>query len=121
MPKDMTLEMKSIPVRIIKTIGAETALVERGDLMRRIVPLASVVNGEAILEPEWEMGIPYGLPWEEMIKLSATPQALADELRRNGIYTYADLEANPQAVMGCIQKVYGVELSTLFQAAHSRR
>lgn len=106
-------------VKIIDLRG-ESALVEAPDLRRVILPLDTIQDGQVDAE-DWEMGIPYGLPWEEMLTITATPQALAYELRKNGIYTYADLEANPQAAMGCIVKVYGVELSTLFQAAHERR
>jgi len=64
-----------------------------------------------------EAGIPYGLPWEEIVTLEATPEAFAAALRANGIWTKKDLEGNVRAVMGVLQSVYGLDLAHLLRAA----
>jgi hypothetical protein len=99
-------------MKTIKTKG-KVALVEH-EGQRRIVPLKEASNPEA-----FEMGMPWGVPWEE-VELRASPDTLAAELRRRGIWTEQDLRANSGTALAAIQSVYGVDLSSLrkFAARH---
>lgn len=92
-------------MKTIKTKG-KVALVEH-EGQRRIVPIKEANNLEA-----FAMGMPWGVPWEE-VKLRANPDVLAAELRRRGIWTANDLRANPNVALAAIQSSYGVDLSAL--------
>lgn len=64
-------------------------------------------------EDDPQLGIPYGLPWEDICQHPAMP----DALRRAGIYTYDDLKAKPNEVAGVIAAVYGQDYHLLLIAA----
>lgn len=107
----------TVPVRVIEQRGPSVVVEYGGGMKRCIIPAEEVTSG-GVDPATLEMGAPYGIPWESVLTLSATPQQLADELRRNGIWTVADLESNPQAAFGAIQAVYGVDLAALYKAAY---
>ena len=61
--------------------------------MARIFALATVMSlvvdaGAAVLR--WN-GSGYGLAWEEFIEITATPELIANELRRQGIWCWQDI------------------------------
>jgi hypothetical protein len=123
MAKDpIEVKVRKFPVRVIEKRGP-ARLVEyktgAGNLARVVVPDDAIDDQGMVLEDDLNLGIPHGLPWEQLIHLSATPAALAAHLRANGIWTLEDMEANPQAVFGAIQAVYGVDFGRLIQAAHN--
>ena len=82
-----------LPVRLVGHQG-ESALVEwlDGDGMyRRVhVPLVKLEDG-TVSGKDLERGIPYGLPWEEWIEVQATPEKVANELRRQGVWCWQDV------------------------------
>jgi hypothetical protein len=106
-----------VGVRIIARKG-ETVLVEwvaGEDLRRSVVPAGIVTvdeTGQAWCEAP-EQGIAYGWPWEQLIVLQATPEQMARELRKRGIWTVADLKANAMAAVAAFQTVYGWDVSRL--------
>jgi hypothetical protein len=109
-----------IKVRVVAAEG-KSALVEWTDgddhLRRAFVPQAKLETGGADLETLGK-GIPYGVPWEEAVDLSrTTPEAFADELRRLGVWTLADLEARPKLIRQALFNVTGVTLAALHSAA----
>jgi len=112
-----TEEIKLYPVRVVKVTG-EAALVEwleDGRPRRCVLPVG--LAGSEIDAETLGLGAPYGLPWEEIIVLQATPDALADNLRRAGIWTLDDMQ-DSKRVFGVIQATYGVDLGALIQAAN---
>lgn len=117
---------KRVQVRVIGSDREKSVLVELvtpDNLQRFVLPSSSVVDG-MVEEEELQLGVPYGMPWEVVIPpLKADVKALALELRRRDIWTAEDALRNTQAVYGAIQAVYGVELSTILQAAsqHSKK
>ncbi len=106
-------------VRVIEKRGPACVVEYAGGLKRCIVPADEIVDGSVSVET-LEAGAPYGLPWERLVTLSATPEKLAEALRANGIWTAEDLDNNVQAVLGALQAVYGVDLARLLQAAHNK-
>ena len=117
--KDKVETNSAVPVTLIERRGAEAALVEwsaDGDLKRAVIPSGEIQDG-MVLSDVLEMGIPYGLAWENLVILQATPQALGKALRANGIWTYRDLERNQAAAFGVLQSIYGVDLAALIRAA----
>ena len=96
----------------------ETVLVEwvsGEDVRRSVVPFDLIVTDDA--GQAWcvapEQGLTYGYPWEELVKLQATPAGVARELRKRGIWTAADLRANAMAAVAAFQMVYGWDVSRL--------
>jgi hypothetical protein len=94
--KEIKVKAAPEPAIPVKVIGQKdgSALVEwqDGDGMyhRAYVPQEKVAGGA--VEPKvLEKGIPYGLPWEEWIEVTATPAHVANELRRMGVWCKADL------------------------------
>ena len=91
---------RMVQVRAIQA-KAGSVLVEwldKDGLFRRgFLPASSIEEGMADLN-ELDKAIPYGLPWEDYIKVVATPESIANELRRRGVWTMGDL-SNISAVM----------------------
>jgi len=87
-------------VRIVEARG-KSALVEwedGGRLRRAFVPAKEVVDG-ACPAGVLEEAPAYGVPWE-LVDLSAvTPEAVAEQLRRRGIWTPADLRAKDRVLI----------------------
>lgn len=102
-------------MRTIKTAG-KAALVEweeNGTLQRAWVPAESADNQE-----EAALGIPYGVPWQEVIELQPIDSArLETLLRQRGIWTAADAQAHPQAIVGAIIELIGVDMAAVLRAA----
>ena len=81
-----------LPVRLVAHKDG-SALVEWIDLYgyhRAYVPLDRLKDG-TVSAKDLERGIPYGLPWEDWIEVSATPESIANELRRRGIWRWEDM------------------------------
>lgn len=86
---------KRLPIRIIGQEGP-TVLVEyreRNALKRAYVPTEAIEDG-ACSEEALALGIPYGDDLGQYISRLPTPKAIAEELKRAGIWTRADLTAN---------------------------
>jgi len=105
-------------VKIIKRQG-DAALIQMG-YERKIVPIIAL-NGNMCDDMVWEAGLPYGVPWEEAATGKATPEQIAFELYKVGIYTEEDLERRPNAVIAAIQSVYGIDLAALRRLAKKYR
>lgn len=85
--------------------------------MRRAwVPTSEVREGHADLAT-LDAGISEGLPWEELLTLRVTPERVAAELRRRGIWTAGDLRRNPNAAIAALQAAYALDVQTLLAAA----
>jgi hypothetical protein len=93
---------------------------------RAVLPATELraANGNMATHPEPGMGIPYGVAWEELLSEGALPEAtaqtIANELRRTGIWTLADLQADPQTARAAFQKAYGMDVQRLQAAARQR-
>jgi mannose/fructose/N-acetylgalactosamine-specific phosphotransferase system component IIB len=103
-------------VKVIQRRG-QMALVEWVDqamLKRGFVPVDEVRN-DIVKKTVLNRAAPYGVPWEEIVKLDATPEMLAQNLRQRGIWTVEDLYAQPDAAQGALLKTYGVDYHTLLK------
>jgi len=110
-----------VRVKVIKQHGA-AALVEWFDgetAHRTVIPVATL-QGEYAPVEELRRGIPWGEDWAALIELRATPESLAKELRRRGIWTEDDLRQHQEAALGAIQMVYGLDLATLLKNCANR-
>jgi len=111
-----------VKVKIIQKKG-QAALVEwiADDGARRAtIPAAAIVKGQ-VASDELDYGIPYGEPWEELVEISATPESIAAELRKCGIWTVEDLETRPNQALSAILAAYGVGLADLLRAVRQRK
>ena len=104
--------MKNEPINVkIITIKGVAMLVEwiiDAKVYRAIIPESVVtisipgLEGFADLDI-LETGIPYGLPWKELIpKYEIMPIMLEEELHKAGIWTVEDFEKNPGDVQGAV-------------------
>ena len=83
---------KSLDVRTLRTKGGSALVeyVERGFYRRVYIPFEEIENGK--VKPSiLEAGIVYGEPWEDFMEVIATPEAMANELRRRGVWTVEDV------------------------------
>lgn len=103
---------------IVKERGhaAIVEYIQDGLIQRVILPREHAQDRDKI-----PLGIPYGEPWERIIKLSVTPEMVANELRKRGIWTYEDLMNSPQKVVAALQAAYGVDMSNLLRLAREWR
>lgn len=110
---------KQVAVKVVAQKD-QSALVEwaAGDDVRRAyVPAGKIEGGRCDLET-LEAGIPYGAPWEDLVDLSGlTPQAVARQLRRHGIWTRADIERNMQGAQRAINRATGLTPARLHTLA----
>lgn len=111
-------------VKIIRRSGTAALVgwVEDGNLRRATVPLSQIELDDSKIgtvdKETLEMGIPYGVPWEEVIgEIKITPQIIANILRQHGIWTLEDAQNNPNAIVGALQAAYGLDMATLIRGA----
>lgn len=93
-------EPKFVKVRIVRKKG-QSALVEWDDgcLHRAYVPV-SVLDDSQCPEDVLEEAPAHGVPWELLLDLSeVTPEAVADKLRRRGIWTAEDAHVQSRALL----------------------
>ena len=111
-----------VKVKIIQRKGqaALAQWIAEDGVHRATIPANTIIKGQ-VSEDELSYGIVYGEPWEELITLSATPESIAAELRRCGIWTREDLEARPNQALSAIQSAYGVGLADLLRAVRQRK
>lgn len=101
-----------VPVRVLRQAGY-AALVEWlvGDVPQRAyVPVGLVTDNMG--DPDaLALGIPYGVPWEDLAAgLPGAVERAADlavQLHRRGIWTSEDFNAHLKAVRGTVKQVYG--------------
>lgn len=114
---------KTIVANVVTQAG-RVALVQWLDdssLRRSHVPADEVKRGRCKRDV-LEAGIPYGVPWEEIVEsiINAQifhPAAFADELRKHDIWTADDVEKNPRGVKRAIAAITGVTIGALMRAA----
>ena len=109
-------------VKVIQQKG-QAALVEwiaEDGAHRATIPASTIVKGQ-VASDELEYGIAYGEPWQELVTVSATPETIAAQLRRCGIWTREDLEARPNQALSAIQAAYGYGLADLLRAVRQRK
>jgi len=85
---------------------------EDDNYFRSVVPLNSLQGeGDGLQCDMAEQGIPQGVPWSEIsIDRMFNPHVLEKELRRVGVWSYEDINNNPQAVVNALQKAMGIGL-----------
>ena len=115
---------KPIAVRIIQDNGP-TALVEwvvnKTDTRRAYVPkgviqhLDSGSGAGGVAPSELDAGTAYGVAWEEIVVVTATPQEIGRQLRRHGIWTRRDMERHLDVVQAAYMEAYGADLGALLQ------
>jgi len=89
-----------VAVHIVKAKG-ESALVEWDDgrIHRAYVP-AKALRGSQCPKDVLEEAPAHGVPWELLLDLSGvTPDAVADKLRRRGIWTTEDAHAQSRMLL----------------------
>lgn len=112
-----------VPVKVVQ-LRKHAALVEwvirredgLPDLRRAEVP-REVVHDNVVAYDDLMAGVPYGLPWEEIARVRITPDAIAAELRRLGVWTADDLASKPLKVTEAMQRVGGLARAGLLAAA----
>lgn len=116
--KKRLIEMR--PVKVIRRQN-KSSLVEwvdgEGRLRRAMIPADKVEGDGRAADDVLAQGIAYGLPWAEMVTLKASPEQIEAELHRLGIWTGDDLRGNTAKAVAALQRVYGVDLAALLQAA----
>ena len=96
-----------VQVRVVDTkkdvVLAEWA--ESGKLRRAMLPIRSIESG-AVAADVLEQAIPYGQAWEDEEFPAVDAEALANELRREGIWTGEDLLQRTHLARAAIQRAY---------------
>ena len=113
---------KMIEVRTVKTTGKSVIVeyTEKGATKRAIMPVDSIKDGKVDSET-LSLGIPYGIDWSKLELNQVTAEQLATELHKNDIWTREDVQKNPAAVQGALQKLIGLNLGKIYQVANSHK
>lgn len=107
---------KMVQVKVISHKG-HSALVEYDGGNKRAYIPRDKLDGDRIAQEELDKGVRYGLEFERLITCSATPEAIAAELKRRGVWTYDNLCQKPHAVHKAFMQFFGKDLAALMQAA----
>lgn len=105
----------------IITQDDKTALVEfaQDERAKRVVIPVSEIKKEnegQLDESVLNAGIPYGLPFEDIIELAPNfKQSIADELHNRGIWTAEDMRTFALVVHQAVMRAAGVEASRIIQ------
>jgi hypothetical protein len=112
-------KVKHIIIQVVEQRG-QSALVEwpqEGDLRRAYVPVDAISNAKCD-EDVLNAGLPYGVPWEDLIDASGLmPEAIGKELRRLGFWTAVDIEKSIQGTQRAINKATGLTPASLHTLA----
>jgi len=110
----------------IKVIDCKegSALVEwvtENGLRRVFVPEKKIVD-EMCLDKVLDAGIPYGVPWASFLDVSKiTPANIQRALYQHGIWTAADIEADPTTALRAVQAACRGLTGSLLKAAKQTR
>lgn len=102
-------------MKTIKRAGQSTLVEWKDDgrAQRTWVPVGLEDDEETV-----RMGIPYGVPWADiLIPRAIFPEDLEAKLHERGIWTAEDAQANPQAIVGAIVELIGVDMAAVVKAA----
>ena len=107
-------------VKIIARNGRSSLIewVDDGKVHRGILPSSSIRGDGFVSKKELKRAAPYGIAWEEVVRLQATSEELAQALRQRGIWTAQDLQDRPTEAQGAIMATYGIDYQTLMQIAN---
>lgn len=64
-------------------------------------------------DPETDSFIPYGLPWEDLLPKTVPVQNIANQLRKDGIWTIEDFKANQDRYGIVIRAAIGLETADM--------
>ena len=107
-----------VPVAIIAaTATACTVQWFEGEVEHRCTLPAYLVNGPTLPLTMLQQGVPYGIPWAQVLKITLTPQAVELALHRAGLWTLADVQARPQVALSALQAAVGLDLGSLLETA----
>lgn len=105
-----------IKVTVVKSQGDASMVeyVDEGILQRATIPTSKIRNGEAS-KTTLSAGIPYGDDWVNKIgKIEVDPVVIANALRNRGIWTTADVLANPRKATLALQTALQLDLKKIF-------
>lgn len=107
-------------VKIIRESNGSALIewIEESQVQRAWMPVALVHDGECA-HPEY--GIPYGDDFAEVQPVTIGPDDIQAALRKHGIWTYAELSANPSEAQAAMQELVGAVFRPLLRAAKARR
>jgi hypothetical protein len=90
---------------------------EKGDVARYIFPSTELIeeNNKFFVE-RIEEGQPYGVDWEDYIRTKMGPKAIANLLRKKGIWTLEDYAKNTAAVTSAFNEACSVNVQGFREA-----
>ena len=111
---------KSVMVKAWKIASSgKSVLVEylhAGRYARCYVPSEALL-GDMVALDELQAGIPYGVDWSAIGPLSLDPVEMDVELKRQGIYTHADMQSKPRETNITLARLGGAVKSKLVEFA----
>jgi len=112
-----------IPVKVVARQG-QSLLVEwmadNGRYQRGYLPKSDVIDNEA--DPsKLALAIPFGIDWSNCLPeiTPPSPESIANELRRAGIWSLEDARNNGAVAVGALMRVYRIGLGLLVEAAEN--
>jgi hypothetical protein len=103
--------VKRIPAKVVGAAGT-TYLVEwsvKDDLKRAYIP-GELWNEEGVEPDVLAAGAPYGLEWETIIKINASPEQVARALRNSGVWTAEDFRRRIEEVEGLFKGIVQLDV-----------
>lgn len=105
-------------VRVINRKGHRAVVVYHDQGLQAVIVPAEAVKGNKCDDEALMAGIPYGLPWAEIIgEMRALPEEIEQALYRRGIWTREDLRADPMRAAAALMAAYGLDVQELNRRA----
>ena len=88
----------------------------KGNEQRCQLP-ADAVRGKTLPADVLAQGVPYGIPWAQVLKPAMTVERLEQSLHAAGLWTLEDVQMYPDRALSALQSAYGTDLGQLLTAA----
>jgi len=112
--------IRKVRVMVVRQRG-ESALVQwtsAGLISRCYIPVEEIGAGEKVGQDVLEAGIPFGLPFHELMDdIHITSVEVCNALRQRAFWTMQDIETKPQAAVGAINQLIAKKVGELISSA----
>ena len=107
-------------ITVIRQKGQAVLVEWENEGSRRAYVVASAVEDDQCSSQELEIGIPYGLPWREIVgDLVLTGEQIEDALKKHGIWTLEDLRKEPMRAAAALLAVHKMGVNALISRTMS--
>ena len=91
--------------------------------------LIEYTDSDGLLQRSWlpieednsqaSKGIPYGVPFAQLLNIKTTASDVQQKLRNRGLWTYKDLEQNQELLLNAIKEALSIDRANILKVARN--